>query len=112
MLTVSIGVVCLSLMSFFTAIFELLINHKRISIKEIAFSLIAVMGIALIFHFDVRYRTGVLMDIASFALASLFTITNKKVSMNYPSGTTLLYEMGSGFIGLTCLLPLCGLLRT
>lgn len=109
MSTVSIGVVCLSLMSFFTAIFEPLINHKRISMKEIAYSLIAVMGIALIFHFDVRYRTGVLMGIVSSALASLFTITNKKVSMNYPSGTTLLYEMGGGFIGLTCLLPLCGL---
>ena len=87
---VSIGVVCLSLMSFFTAIFEPFINRKRVSVKEIAFSLIAVAGIVLIFHFDTRYRTGVLLGIISSALASLFTIMNKKVSVNYSSGTMLL----------------------
>ena len=91
---------------FFTALFEPLINHKRVSMKEIAFSLIAVGGIALIFHFDVRYRVGVLMGIVSSALASLFTITNKRVSVNYSSGTMLLYEMIGGFVGLTCLFPL------
>lgn len=103
---VSIGVVCLSLMSFFTAIFEPVINRKRISVKEIAFSLIAVAGIVLIFHFDTRYRTGVLLGIISSALASLFTIMNKKVSVNYSSGTMLLYEMCGGFVGLTVLMPL------
>lgn len=40
------------------------------------------------------------------ALASLFTITNKRVSVNYSSGTMLLYEMIGGFVGLTCLFPL------
>ena len=103
---VSIGVVCLSLMSFFTAIFEPFINRKRVSVKEIAFSLIAVAGIVLIFHFDTRYRTGVLLGIISSALASLFTIMNKKVSVNYSSGTMLLYEMCGGFVGLTVLMPL------
>ena len=103
---VSIGVVCLSLMSFFTAIFEPMINRRRISCKEIAFSLIAVAGIVLIFHFDTRYRTGVILGIISSALASMFTIINKKVSVNYSSGTMLLYEMGGGFIGLTILMPL------
>lgn len=49
---VSIGVVCLSLMSIFTAIFEPLINRHRISLREILFSLVAVLGIVLIFHFD------------------------------------------------------------
>lgn len=47
---VSIGVVCLSLMSIFTAIFEPLINRHRISLREILFSLVAVLGIVLIFH--------------------------------------------------------------
>lgn len=44
---VSIGVVCLSLMSIFTAIFEPLINRHRISLREILFSLVAVLGIVL-----------------------------------------------------------------
>ncbi len=102
---VSIGVVCLSLMSFFTALFDPLINRHRVSIGEIFFSLIGVAGIVLIFHFDTRYRLGILMGILSSALASLFTICNKKVASNYPSSTVLLYEMGGGFVGLSLLLP-------
>ena len=102
---VSIGVVCLSLMSIFTAIFEPLINRHRISLREILFSLVAVGGIVLIFHFDTRYRTGVCMGVISSALASLFTIVNKKVAVNYTSSTMLMYEMLGGFLGLSCILP-------
>ena len=102
---VSIGVVCLSLMSIFTAIFEPLINRHRISLREILFSLVAVLGIVLIFHFDTRYRVGICMGVISSALASLFTIVNKKVAVNYTSSTMLLYEMLGGFLGLSCILP-------
>lgn len=102
---VSIGVVCLSLMSIFTAIFEPLINRHRISLREILFSLVAVGGIVLIFHFDTRYRTGICMGVISSALASLFTIVNKKVAVNYTSSTMLMYEMLGGFLGLSCILP-------
>lgn len=102
---VSIGVVCLSLMSFFTALFEPLINRHRVSVGEVACSLIGVLGIVLIFHFDTRYRWGIGMGVLSSALASLFTIFNKRVSAGYTSSTMLMYEMGGGFVGLSCLLP-------
>lgn len=102
---VSIGVVCLSLMSMFTAVFEPLINRHRVSLREIMFSLVAVLGIVLIFHFDTRYRVGIYMGVASAALAALFTIFNKKVSAGYTTSTMLLYEMAGGFVGLSCLLP-------
>ncbi len=102
---VSIGVVCLSVMSLFTAIFEPLINRHHISLREILFSLVAVLGIVLIFHFDTRYRTGICLGIISSALASLFTIVNKKVAVNYTSSTMLMYEMLGGFLGLSCVLP-------
>ena len=102
---VSIGVVCLSLMSFFTALFEPLINRHRVSWREMLFSLLGVLGIFLIFNFDTRYRAGIGMGVVSSALASLFTICNKKVSAGYPASTMLLYEMGGGFLGLICILP-------
>ena len=86
-------------MSFFTALFDPVINRHRVSASEILFSLVGVAGIVLIFHFDTRYRAGILMGVVSSALASLFTICNKKVASGYPSGTTLLYEMGGGFCG-------------
>lgn len=102
---VSIGVVCFSLVGFFTALLEPLIIQRRVSAKELLFSLITVLGIVLIFQFDMRYRTGIIIGVLSSALAALFTITNKKVGRNHASGTMLLYEMIGGFLGLSCLLP-------
>lgn len=102
---VSIGVVCFSLVGFFTALLEPLIIQRRMSLKELLFSLITVFGIVLIFQFDMRYRTGIIIGVISSALAALFTITNKKVGRNHKSGTMLLYEMIGGFLGLSCLLP-------
>ena len=102
---VSIGVVCFSLVGFFTAFLEPLINCHRVSFKEVVFSLLTLFGVVLIFHFDTRYRLGIGLGIISSALAALFTITNKKIGNNYSTSTMLLYEMVGGFIGLSCILP-------
>jgi len=103
---VSIGVVCFSLTGFFTAIFEPALNKRKLSLKELLLSLIAVGGIILIFQFDLRYRTGILFGIISSALAALFIISNKRVGANHSSSTMLLYEMIGGFVFISCILPL------
>jgi len=103
---VSIGVVCFSLVGFFTAMLEPLFYKRKISVSELMISLITVLGIVLIFQFDARYRTGIILGVISTALAALFTITNKKAGVHHSSSTMLLYEMIGGFIGLVCLLPL------
>lgn len=104
---VSIGVVCFSMSGFFTAIFEPVINRRRISFRELFFSIIALCGIALIFHFDTRYRTGIILGTISSALAALFVIMNKRVtsSNGYSWQGNLFYEILGGFIGLSLLLP-------
>ncbi|MDR3140601.1 MAG: DMT family transporter [Tannerellaceae bacterium] len=102
---VSVGVVCFSLTGFFTALLEPLLNHRRVSFKELAFSLITLAGIGLIFHFDVRYRTGVALGVVSALLAALFTITNKQAGGKCASSVMLFYEMLGGFLLLTLLMP-------
>jgi drug/metabolite transporter (DMT)-like permease len=102
---VSIGVVCFSSVGFFTAVFEPLINRRWISRKEILFSLIALCGVVLIFSFDMRYRLGIVLGVISSALAALFMIANKRVSVNRPTSTVLLYEMYGGLLFISLLLP-------
>ncbi len=104
---ISIGVVCFSLVGFFTAIFEPIILRRRFSLKELLFSLLTVLGILLIFHFDSRYRFGIVLGIISSALNSLFTITNKMTSAKtgHSASTILLYAMTGGAIGMMVLLP-------
>jgi len=103
---ISIGVVCISAVGFFTAILEPFFNKKGISSKEIFLSLIAILGIYLIFHFDSRYRVGIVLGILSSLLAATFIVLNKKIVVHNDSGTMLLYEMIGGVTGLTLLMPL------
>lgn len=103
---VSIGVVCFSLVGFFTALFEPIINKHKFSGREFLFSLLTILGIYLIFQFDSRYRLGIVLGVVSSALYALFAIVNQRVGKHYEAKNMLLWEMVGGLIGLTCLLPL------
>lgn len=102
---VSVGVVCYSLAGFFCAFFEPAIERRRISGREVLYSLITVLGIMLVFHFDTRHRTGILIGVVSSALGALFTIYNRRVGMRHSSTTMLLYEMLGGFVFLCLVGP-------
>lgn len=102
---VSIGVVCFALTGFFTAIFEPLSSRRKPSVRELFFSMITVFGIALIFHFDTRYRTGIILGVISAAFAAIFTIAMKRVGQKHSSSTMLLYQMIGGFAFLTLAAP-------
>ena len=103
---VSIGVVCFSLVGFFTALLEPIINKHKFSGREFLFSLLTILGIYLIFHFDARYRMGIALGVVSSALYALFAIANQRVGKHYEAKNMLLWEMVGGLIGLTCLIPL------
>ncbi len=77
---ISIGVICLAAMGFYTAVLEPLFLRRRFRLTEILLSFLALTGLLLIFHFDARYRAGIAIGLLSSLIASLFTIANKKVS--------------------------------
>lgn len=102
---VSIGVVCFALVGFFTSIFEPLINRHRVSLSEVAFSLITVCGLVCIFSFDSRYRYGICIGVLSSAVCSLYAILNKRVSSDVRSRVMLMYQMAGGLVGVSVLIP-------
>ena len=103
---VSIGVVCFSLVGLCTALFDPLINKRKVSFKELLFSLITLVGVSIIFHFDVRYHLGIILVVISSALCALFSIFNQKIGKKHPAGTILEYEMIGGFLAISALLPI------
>lgn len=103
---VSIGVICFSLIGFFTALFEPLLMKKRFSWAELLFSLITVCGVMCIFSLDARYRYGICIGIVSSAVCALYAICNKKCSVGVRSRTVLMYQMSGGLIAITLLIPL------
>ena len=102
---VSIGVICYSLVGFFTAILEPIIYHRKISAIEILFSLITVLGLLCIFSFDARYRYGISIGVLSSFVAALYGVCNKKVSVGVKTRTVLFYQMSAGLVIVSMIIP-------
>ena len=102
---VSIGVVCYSLVGFFTVLFEPLICKTKFSFVELFYSLIAVFGIWLIFNFDASFRFGIILGIISAALFALYTLFNKVIEVGKSSRCMLFYELLGGTIFMSLFVP-------
>nr|WP_295873848.1 DMT family transporter [uncultured Chitinophaga sp.] len=102
---VSIGVICFSLTSLFTAIFDPLINRRRPDMVELLLSMLTLFGILLIFHFDTQYQTGIILGVISAMFAALFTVYNKRLVKRFDTNTITFYELSTGFVVLSLFLP-------
>lgn len=103
---VSVALVCLSSIGFFTAVFEPLILRKRFNYVEVMLSLIAIAGIYFIFHFDPTYKAGIIIGILSAMFGSLFPIFNRQFLQRYTPDTVTVYEFSGALLFITAMLPI------
>ncbi len=102
---VSIGLVCFASTGLFTALLEPIFTLKKFSWIEVVLGFISLLGIYLIFHFDARYRTGIIIGIASAIFAAIFSVLNKRNISQIAPQTMMLYELSGGVLLLTLLMP-------
>jgi drug/metabolite transporter (DMT)-like permease len=105
MANVSIALTCMAAGGVFTAIFEPLAFRRKIDIKEVLLGVLALVGISLIFHFNPKFKWGIVVGIISILLAVVFSIFNKKLVGKFSAKTISLYELGGGWLAWTLLLP-------
>lgn len=102
---VSITLSCFSSVTLFTAIMEPLINRKRMDKLELFFALLIMIGIYTIFAFQKIYVLGITLALLSAFFGSVFTIYNKRFLDHYDAGVITFYELFTGFVFLSLLLP-------
>ncbi|MDR1054856.1 MAG: DMT family transporter [Prevotellaceae bacterium] len=103
---VSVGVVCFCLSGFFTALHAPLISKTKLSLNELLLSIVTLLGIMLIFHFDSSYRTGIIFGIVSALLFSIFVLFNERINTKNEVVNTTTFQMLGGAIGIGLALPL------
>ncbi len=102
---VSIGVVTFASLCFWTAIIDPIMSRRAFSVKEILYSLLTIIGIALIFHFDARYQMGIILGVLSAIACSVLSIETRRVSFHYPLMTFLFYEILTCFFVMSLVVP-------
>lgn len=103
---VSVALVCFSSVGFFTALLEPLLTRVRIKWGEVMLGLMVIAGIYLIFHFDPRYKTGIILGIVSAVLLAIVMIYLRQFVQRINPETLLTYQLTGGFITLSAFMPI------
>lgn len=98
---ISIALVCFSGTSLFSSILEPLSKKYKVQIKDILIGLLSLIGILLIFHFDSKFRAGIVVGLFSALFAAIFSILNKRITDHVDVHTIQTYEMTGGFLFLS-----------
>lgn len=117
----SIALICLSTASIFTTLIDAWLHKVKIDLKELMIGALALLGVFLMYLIPeiekatsnkvavvdpLPYRNlGILAGVIAAVLSSLFTVLNKRIASKYPARTMVFYEMGTGWLLITLLLP-------
>lgn len=107
---VSVTLGCMASTTLFASFLEPIIFRKRIQWHEVLIGLIIIVGLYLIFQFELTYWKGIITALISAFLAGLFTVLNKLFIDKYHPVTISFYEMVSGFISIGIFLIATGIL--
>jgi drug/metabolite transporter (DMT)-like permease len=102
---VSVALVCFSSISFFTALLEPVILRRKMNWTELLLGMLTIAGIYIIFHFDTRYKIGIIIALISAVLAAMFPIFNRQFLQRINVETMLAWQQTGGLLALSVMLP-------
>lgn len=102
---VSVALVCFSSVGFFTALFEPFIVRKKINWIELLLGLLVIAGIYIIFHFDPKYKNGIILGVTCAILLAFAMIFFGGFVKKINPETVLTYQLSGGLITLTAIMP-------
>jgi len=92
--------------TLFTALIEPVITEKKFNKMELVYSLMAIVGIGIIFYSDTNsYSLGIVLALLAAFVGAFFNILNKKVVHKISSDVVSFYEILGGLVALTIFLP-------
>jgi drug/metabolite transporter (DMT)-like permease len=102
---VSVALVCFSAVGFFTALIEPILLRVRIKWVEVFLGLMVIAGIYLIFHFNPKYKIGIILGITCAVLMAFVMIYIREFVQRINPQTVLTYQLSGGLITLSALMP-------
>ena len=103
---VSVALVCFSSVGFFTALLEPVILRVKIKWLEVFLGLLVIAGIYIIFHFDPKYKTGIILGVIAAVLLAIVMIILRQFVQRINPETLLTYQLSGGFITWSLFMPL------
>lgn len=103
---VSVTLVAFSTGTLFTSIVEPIFYKRKIINYELAFGLLIIGAIAMIFKVETKYASGIILGILAAVTSSFFTVFNGLLVKRITPTVITFYELSGGFIALSIYLLL------
>ncbi len=103
--TVSIALAMLSSAALFTSLFEPIFFKRKIKLQDCLLGMVVVIGIIIIFGFELQYKLAIIIGIIAAALTALFaTLNGVFMQKKYNLYALTSYEMLGAFLLTTVIL--------
>ncbi len=102
---VSVLLVGMSTVTFWTAIINPIIKGGKIRSLEIILGIVIVIGAYIVFRADLSYMSGFIMAFISAISAAVFTVLNAKFATRINHYKVMGYEMAGAFFGTLLFVP-------
>lgn len=103
---ISVTMICLSAVTFFTAILEPIWIRVPFSRIQLFFGILIIAGVWFISGSQKGGGAGILIGLLSAFFSALYTVLNKTIVHKYDSRIQTLYSLAGGLIFLTLTMPL------
>ncbi|MDB5261353.1 MAG: EamA family transporter, partial [Adhaeribacter sp.] len=103
--SVAICLAGMSTVSLWTAILEPIFTKKKIQAHEIFMAVLIILGLYLIFRFEVDQVLGIVMAVASALLSAVFSIVNARLVKTYRPAIISCYEMAGACLATALFFP-------
>jgi len=105
---VSVTLVAFATGTLFTSIIEPIFYKRKLIRYEIAFGMVIIGAIAIIFKVETQYTLGIIFGMLAALTASFFTVFNGLLVRRISSPIIAIYELTGGFLVLTVYLFFTG----
>lgn len=103
---VSVTLSCFSSVALFSSLIEPFYEKKRPSLSQVLLGILVIAGISIIFAAQQFYARGILLALISAFLGAWFTVLNRIEANRFDASFITFYEMLTGFVFLSLLLPI------
>lgn|SRR5690606_24789761 len=95
---ISVCLAGLATASFWTAFLEPMVNKTKVKWYEVFLGLLIIVGLVVIFSFELDYWVGLVMSVGSALLGAIFMVINSRLTKRGHPYIITFYEMIGAFI--------------
>lgn len=103
--TVSVSLAGMATCSLWTAFIEPLSQGRKVKGFEVVLSIIAFVGIAVIFNAELDFLSGLILAIVSALLSAIFSVINGRLSQRHDPFVITFYEMMGAWVSIAVFFP-------